>query len=107
MSIFVFVHEPVFPSGKHIKDGLWYNDNDPDVLNYRDKLWEAFCKNEKVVAVLGSHDHCYYRTLINKDTPVYLNMISNSNFTCPIWQIVSGGAGAPIMSSDMLHGTAS
>jgi hypothetical protein len=60
--------------------------------------------------MLGSDDHAYYRTLISKNTPVGLypeddldgngklddNRFSpNPNFKYAVWNIVSGGAGAP------------
>ena len=93
--VFMFAHEPAFPNGGHLGDAQWYSGKKPYVVDRRDELWEAISQNGKVVAVFFGDEHNYHRTLINKDTPVYLDGTSNLDFVNPVWQIVSGGAGAP------------
>jgi hypothetical protein len=109
--VFMFGHEPAFPNGGHLKDAQWYWGGMPGegrnhdfegnpidrkyIVDRRDELWEAISQNGKVVAVFFGDEHNYHRTLIDSETPVYLNGSSNRNFVNPVWQIVSGGAGAP------------
>ncbi|VUT24019.1 MAG: Calcineurin-like phosphoesterase [Candidatus Methanolliviera sp. GoM_asphalt] len=93
--IFMFAHEPAFPNGGHLGDAQWYSGKKPYVIDRRDELWEAISNSGKVVAVFFGHEHNYSRMLIDGRTPVYLDGSSNQNFKYPVWQIVSGGAGAP------------
>jgi len=107
--IFMFAHEPAFPNGGHLHDAQWYNGGDPAenedynnnpldrtyVIERRDELWEAISQNGKVVAVFFGDEHNYNRMSLDNETPVYLDGSTNSNFTNPVWQIISGGAGAP------------
>ena len=107
--IFMFAHEPAFPNGGHLGDAQWYRGGDPAknkdhdgnpldrtyVVDRRDELWGAISQNGKVVGVFFGDEHNYHRTLINEDTPVYLDGTSNPDFTNPVWHIVTGGAGAP------------
>ena len=107
--VFMFAHEPAFPNGGHPQDAQWYNGGDPSknkdyngssldrtyVVERRDALWETISQNGKVVAVFFGDEHNYHRTLITNETPVHLDGSRNPNFTNPVWQIVSGGAGAP------------
>lgn len=94
--IYLFAQEPMFPNGGHVGDGMWYNGGDPErnggidrryVVERRDKIWEAFCATGKAVAANFGDEHCYHRTLITSRI--------NHSFKQPVWQIVSGGAGAP------------
>ncbi|MCD4843185.1 MAG: metallophosphoesterase family protein [Methanosarcinales archaeon] len=107
--IFMFAHEPAFPNGGHLHDAQWYNGGDPaqnkgynntqidrtHVIERRDELWELISQNGKVVAVFFGDEHNYNRMNLNSETPVYLNGSTNSNFTNPVCQIITGGAGAP------------
>jgi|GEM_PF-186415 len=107
--IFMFAHEPAFPNGGHLHDAQWYNGGGSSenedyygnpldrthVIERRDALWEAISQNGKVVAVLFGDEHNYHRMSVDSETPVYLDGSVNSNFTNPVWQIVTGGAGAP------------
>ena len=94
--IFLFAHEPMFPNGPHIKDGMWYYGGDPArnggvdrryVVERRDELWAAFVATGKAVFAAFGDEHNYCRTLI---TPRI-----NPRFERPAWEIISGGAGAP------------
>ncbi|MCK4459150.1 MAG: hypothetical protein KAU52_05450, partial [Methanosarcinales archaeon] len=58
-------------------------------------LWEAISQNGKVVAVFFGDEHNYNRMSVDSETPVYLDGSTNPNFTSPVWQIITGGAGAP------------
>lgn len=107
--IFMFAHEPAFPNGGHLHDAQWYNGggssgnedyygnplNRTYVIERRDALWEAISQNGKVVAVLFGDEHNYNRMRLDDETPVYLDGSTNPNFTNPVWQIITGGAGAP------------
>ncbi|MEA1908706.1 MAG: phosphate ABC transporter substrate-binding protein PstS family protein, partial [Euryarchaeota archaeon] len=107
--IFMFAHEPAFPNGGHLHDAQWYNGGESSenedyygnpldrthVIERRDALWEAISQNGKVVAVLFGDEHNYNRMSVDSETPVYLDGLTNPNFTNPVWQIVTGGAGAP------------
>jgi hypothetical protein len=70
------------------------------LVERRDELWEAISQNGKVVVVFFGDSHNYHRTLIASKTPVHLDGSSNRNFVNPVWQIVSGGAGAPFYAQE-------
>jgi hypothetical protein len=105
----MFAHEPAFPNGGHLHDAQWYNGGDPSgnqdyngdpldrthVIARRDELWEAISQNGKVVSVFFGDEHNYNRMSVDSETPVYLDGSTNPNFTNPVWQIITGGAGAP------------
>ena len=107
--VFMFAHEPAFPNGGHLHDAQWYNGGDSAenedyegnpldrayVVERRDELWEAISQNGKVVAVFFGDEHNYNRMCIDSETPVHLDGSANANFTNSVWQIISGGAGAP------------
>lgn len=120
-------HEPIFPNSAHTKDAMWYNgDNtrraymakdgknlkafDKGIVEARNEFWKIVSNSPKVVAVLGSDEHTYFRTLITRETPVGLfpkddldgngklddgQYSSNPDFGYPLWNIMGGGAGAP------------
>ena len=94
--IFLFAHEPAFPNGGHLKDAQWYHGGDPEknngidrtyVVERRDELWQAISESGKAVAMFFGDEHNYNRTLIDAEV--------NPAFVNPVWQIISGGAGAP------------
>lgn len=107
--VFMFAHEPAFPNGGHLQDAQWYNGGDPAknkdyegnpldrayVVERRDELWEAISQNGKVVAVFFGDEHNYNRMCVDSETPAHLDGSANANFTNSVWQIISGGAGAP------------
>jgi hypothetical protein len=97
-------HEPTFPNGGHPQDAMWYNGGTPEnnygrdrseVIERRDRWWSMIASSSKSLLVFNGDEHNYSRTLVDSDTPVYLDGSSNHDFKYPVWQIVSGGAGAP------------
>ena len=88
------LHEPSFPNGGHIDDTMWYSGQKEYVLDMRDELIKTLTESEKTNVLLGSDEHNYQRLLITEDTPVYASMMSD-DYSGHLWQIVSGGAGAP------------
>lgn len=99
--IFVMLHEPAFPNGGHMSDALFWGDhrqgekggwNDPshpltDVTDMRDRFLSVVNRHRKVVALLTADEHNYSRTRLDDR--------DSSSLTRPIWQLTSGGAGAP------------
>ena len=105
--VFVFTHEPAFPNGGHLWDAMFWGDagkghegglNDHaaplgDVIDMRNRLWTTLVRHGKVVAFMSGDEHNYSRTFVDSRV--------DSAFTRPVWQIVSGGAGAPFYVQDM------
>ena len=89
--LFVLAHEPAFPNGGHVKDGMWWNGKRAEIIAIRDHFWRILCRYQVTAAFFGD-EHNYSRTLIDSTV--------NSAFDCPVWQIISGGAGAPFYSRD-------
>ena len=125
-TIFLFAHTPVFPYMSHVGDSMWWQGNnairaytkkqetgkvEPEslgMLEVRDRMWTAIARSTKVAAFLTSHEHGYYRMLIDKTTPVgvypkddtdgdgVLNQYSpNPNFTHPTWHILATSGSGP------------
>jgi hypothetical protein len=104
--VFIILHEPPFPNGGHVKDAMYwgtpgqgelggYNDKDVpmgDVLDMRNRFWKIVSSKSKVLAVLCGDEHNYSRTLIDSTI--------NPDFQFPVWQIISGGCGAPYYVQD-------
>jgi len=107
--VFVFTHEPSFPVSGHLSDAMWYSGGSPEsnrtidnkplnreyVIKFRDRFWKALSQNGKVRALIVGHEHNYVRILIDSKTPVYLDGSSNDEFKNPVYQLITGGAGAP------------
>ncbi|GAB4370229.1 MAG: hypothetical protein Kow0042_12350 [Calditrichia bacterium] len=125
--ILLMGHEPVFPNGGHVKDAMWHYGNNTvraymadaggnlrpfpqGIIEVRNEFWRIVSSSPKTVAVLGSDEHAYHRTVITDKTPVGVfprdDLNKNSildegqfspdeQFRYPTWFIVSGGAGAP------------
>ncbi|OIP21837.1 hypothetical protein AUK22_11190 [bacterium CG2_30_54_10] len=103
--ILVVSHEPPFPCGGHLSDAMyWAKKHEPaqglnrperllgDVLPMRDRFISILMKFPKVAAVLSGHEHNYSRMKIDSAL--------NPRYTRPIWQIISGGGGAPYYLQD-------
>ncbi|MDP2899111.1 MAG: metallophosphoesterase family protein [bacterium] len=84
-NIFVFVHEPAFPNGGHLADSM-YHSGDKTYTKLRDEFWRLLCEHP-VAAVFCGHEHSYSRTLIDEKV--------DGSFRRPIWQVTTGGGGAP------------
>ena len=104
--IFIILHEPPFPNGGHVKDAMYWgtpgqgelggynNKNVPfgDVIDMRNRFWTVVSSKSKVLGVLCGDEHNYSRTLIDSSL--------NPDFEYPVWQIISGGCGAPYYVQD-------
>ena len=102
--IFIYLHEPPFPNGGHVRDAMYwgtpgkgelggYNDLEAplgDVIDMRDRFWTTVARYDKVLAVLCGDEHNYSRTRID----------ANALYPSPVWQITSGGCGAPFYVQD-------
>ena len=104
--VFIILHEPPFPNGGHVKDAMYwgtpgngelggYNNPDApmgDVIDMRNRFWTIVSSKSKVLGVLCGDEHNYSRTLIDSSI--------NKEFKFPVWQIISGGCGAPYYVQD-------
>jgi hypothetical protein len=105
--IFLFTHEPPFPVGGHLRDAMFWGQsgkgheggmNDPsvpsgDVIDMRNRFWGLISSYPKTLVLFDGDEHNYSRTYI--DDSIY------SGFLHPVWQITSGGAGAPFYGQDL------
>jgi hypothetical protein len=105
-NIFIMLHEPPFPLGGHVKDAMFWGTNykvelgglnDPnqvlgDVIDMRNRFLGIIAKYSKVTALMCGDEHNYSRMMIDSSL--------HSDFEKPIWQIISGGAGAPFYAQD-------
>ncbi|MCI5148311.1 MAG: hypothetical protein D3916_02760 [Candidatus Electrothrix sp. MAN1_4] len=98
--VFIFAQEPFFPVGWQSNTGMWYQGGDPKknggydrsyVSERRDQIWNAFIATGKAVAGNFGDEHNYSRTLVTKDR-------NGKPYPKPVWQIITGGAGAPFAS---------
>jgi hypothetical protein len=103
---FVVLHEPAFPNGGHVDDAMYwgelvdgvsvgYNDASAplgDVVDMRDRFWKILNSHDKVLAIMCGDEHNYSRALIDGSV--------NADYELPVWQIVSGGCGAPYYGPD-------
>ncbi len=105
--IVLFTHEPAFPNGGHLGDAMFWGRaerghegglNDPtipsgDVIDMRDRFWTLISSHPKVIAVFFGDEHNYSRTYIDDSV--------HPDYRHPVWQITSGGAGAPFYGQDL------
>ena len=89
--LFVFTHEPSFPTGGHASDAMYYGGKIPEVLAMRDRFWGILVKHRVVAAFFGD-EHNYSRTLIDQNV--------DAKYAFPVWNIVTGGSGAPYYARD-------
>ena len=90
--LFVFTHEPGFPNGGHVHDGLYWKGEVPAVLRQRAKLYAILGRNA-VTAIVHGDEHNYSRLLVDAAT-------LDGPLERPVWHLVSGGAGAPYYAQD-------
>jgi len=126
--VLLLCHQPPFPAGPHVKDAMWYGGDNkvravkfsegalrPEklgILESRNRLALAAAKSKKVVAVLASHDHSYYRVYVDSAVPAGIPAIDDKDndgriawdkgepasplpLRRGVWYIVAGGGGAP------------
>ncbi|MEM6962306.1 MAG: metallophosphoesterase, partial [Myxococcota bacterium] len=84
--LMVFTHEPGFPNGGHLTDGMWWNGEVPEILEQRKKLY-AILGRYGVAAIVHGDEHNYSRMRVDAALLPDLDR--------PITQFISGGAGAP------------
>ncbi len=90
--LFVFAHEPGFPNGGHVQDALYWNGEVPEVLAQRAKLYGILGRHG-VTAIIHGDEHNYSRLLVDAE-------ILGAPMERPVWQLISGGAGAPYYAQD-------
>ena len=107
--LFFAAQEPPFPNGGHTLDAMWYRGGDTnrdgkvgagdiDIVGNRNTLWEIVAGSPKTVAFITGDEHAYSRLLVRPETPVghRRNLEGREvSFRHAIWQVTSGGAGAP------------
>ncbi|MEM1025323.1 MAG: metallophosphoesterase [Myxococcota bacterium] len=89
--LFVFTHEPAYPSAGHVRDAMFWGGRFPEVLERRDLFWSILVKHRVLAAFFGD-EHAYTRSLIDQRV--------DPRWDHAIHQIVSGGAGAPYYALD-------
>jgi hypothetical protein len=107
--LFFAAQEPPFPNGGHTQDAMWYRGGDTnrdgkvdeadiDIVGNRNTLWEIVAGSAKTVAFITGDEHAYSRLLVRPETPVgHRRNLEGREvvFRHPVWQVTSGGAGAP------------
>jgi hypothetical protein len=107
--LFFALQEPPFPNGGHTQDAMWYNggdtngdgkvdDQDIKIVENRNELWEIVASSPKTAAFIAGDEHAYSRVRISDFTNVgHKKKLdgSSATFKHPVWQVTSGGAGAP------------
>ena len=90
--LFVCTHEPGFPNGGHAHDAMYWNGEIPEVLTQRDRFFHIMARH-RVAALLVGDEHNYSRTIVDDQLVEGLER--------PLWQLTSGGAGAPYYAQDL------
>lgn len=91
--LFVFTHEPGFPNGGHPQDAMYWSGKIPEVNARREQLFKLMAKRG-VSAIFHGDEHNYSRTDVNGEVVAGIKR--------PIWQLISGGAGAPYYAQQQL-----
>lgn len=89
--LFVATHEPGFPNGGHVRDGMYWHGRWPDILAQRDRLYRIMSQRG-VTVIFNGDEHNYSRTLVDAELVAGMQR--------PVWQIISGAAGAPFYAQD-------
>jgi hypothetical protein len=95
--VFVCGYAPAFPNGGAVFGGMWVNggretwgvgkgEDREYVVQRRNDFWKVLASHPKVVAAFFGGEPNYSRTLVDGSV--------DPAFERPVWQIVSGGAGA-------------
>jgi len=108
--IFVTQHTPIFPNGGHVDDGMWWSGDNSKrtyvageplakgIIENRDEYLDIIMNySTKVLAVLNSDEHNYYRMRLTAETPIYPENYNKPKLIKyrPITFITNGTAGAP------------
>jgi len=80
--LYVLTHEPGYPNGGHTMDAMWWRGEVPEVVERRAALFGAMSERG-VDAIFHGDEHNYSRTRVHE------------GLDRPLWQLISGGAGAP------------
>ncbi|MCC6785026.1 MAG: metallophosphoesterase family protein [Planctomycetes bacterium] len=119
--LFFAAQEPPFPNGGHTADAMWYrhgltgqggdtdrdgdvDDGDIDIVGNRNRLWELVASSAKSVAFITGDEHAYSRVLIRRETPIGRRSKPDGtelHVAHAVWQITSGGAGAPFYDKEL------
>ncbi|MGB2867303.1 MAG: metallophosphoesterase family protein [Bacteroidota bacterium] len=83
--LFVYLHDPFYPAGGHVGSSL---DRYP---SERDSLWRLL-EGHNLGLVFAGHEHLYARVAVDKKI--------NPTYKKSIYQIIAGGAGAPLYPQD-------
>jgi 3',5'-cyclic AMP phosphodiesterase CpdA len=89
--IFVFTHEPGFPNGGHRGDAMYWNGKVKSVNEMRTQFWTLMSQYE-VDVVFHGDEHNYSRLKVDSQI--------DPAFKRPIWQVTTGGCGAPYYAQD-------
>lgn len=107
--LFFAAQEPPFPNGGHTGDAMWYrggdtnrdgtiDERDIQIVENRNEMWEIIAASPKSVAFITGDEHAYSRLIVSPATDVGHKRLPNGEeavFQHAVWQITSGGAGAP------------
>ncbi|MCB2155120.1 metallophosphoesterase [bacterium] len=107
--IFFAAQEPPFPNGGHTRDAMWYrsgdtnrdgkvDDKDIPIVKNRNTIWEIVSSSPKSVAFITGDEHAYSRLIVTNETDIGSRTTLDGTeleMKYPVWQITSGGAGAP------------
>ncbi len=107
--LFFAAQEPPFPNGGHTKDSMWYyggdtnndqkvDEQDIKILENRNEMWEIVASSPKTVAFITGDEHAYSRLMVRPNTDIGSRRKmdgSQVSLKHAVWQITSGGAGAP------------
>jgi hypothetical protein len=85
--IFIFGHQPIFPNGGHVRDAMWHYGKSSEHNSMRSRFLKIISRHECTAYFCG--DEHNYSTLLIDST-------FDTGVRNPVWQIVSGGAGAPL-----------
>ena len=89
--LFVFTHEPGFPNGGHVYDAMYWGGRVPEVLQQRERLFRILGRH-RVCAIFHGDEHNYSRLQVDAELVAGMKH--------PVWQIITGGAGAPYYVQD-------
>jgi hypothetical protein len=110
-------HTPVFPSGGHVKNDMWYHGNNSlravvkhsangdnliqrGILEQRDKYLKILMKSKKVLGFMTGDEHNFYWLQMNQAVNIYPKDWDKEDIRQlpdfrPLYQVNNGAAGAP------------